>query len=61
MLLEKGLDKEYAGITGVPEFNKAAAALAYGEDSAVLAENRVSVCAPFRWREEVGLGNRGDM
>jgi aspartate aminotransferase len=47
VLLEKSLDKEYAGITGVPEFNKAAAALAYGEDSAVLAENRVSVCVPL--------------
>ncbi|KFY52089.1 hypothetical protein V497_08652 [Pseudogymnoascus sp. VKM F-4516 (FW-969)] len=30
------LNKEYAGITGVPEFTKAAAVLAYGEGSEVL-------------------------
>lgn len=30
------LNKEYAGITGVPEFTKAAALLAYGKDSPVL-------------------------
>lgn len=36
------LDKEYAGITGVPEFTKGAAILAYGADSAPLKEGRVS-------------------
>lgn len=30
------LNKEYAGITGVPEFTKAAAVLAYGKDSTAL-------------------------
>ncbi|KAB5583480.1 pyridoxal phosphate-dependent transferase [Coniochaeta sp. 2T2.1] len=30
------LNKEYAGITGVPEFTKAAAVLAYGKDSSAL-------------------------
>lgn len=30
------LNKEYAGITGVPEFTKAAGLLAYGEDSSAL-------------------------
>jgi aspartate aminotransferase len=30
------LNKEYAGITGVPEFTKAAAVLAYGPDSSAL-------------------------
>lgn len=30
------LNKEYAGITGIPEFTKAAANLAYGKDSPVL-------------------------
>ncbi|KAI1419438.1 aminotransferase [Xylaria sp. FL1777] len=30
------LNKEYAGITGVPEFTKAAAILAYGKDSSAL-------------------------
>ncbi|KAL2265869.1 hypothetical protein VTJ83DRAFT_6969 [Remersonia thermophila] len=30
------LNKEYAGITGVPEFTKAAAVLAYGKDSPAL-------------------------
>ncbi|RPA97495.1 putative aspartate aminotransferase [Choiromyces venosus 120613-1] len=35
-LLMKGLDKEYAGITGVPAFTKAAVELAYGKSSPVL-------------------------
>ena len=35
-LLEKNLDHEYAGITGVPAFTKAAATLAYGAASPVL-------------------------
>lgn len=37
------LDKEYAGITGVPAFTKAAAALAYGKDSSVLIHDRVAI------------------
>lgn len=40
-MLEKNLDKEYAGITGVPDFTKAAGRLAYGEASPVIKENRV--------------------
>lgn len=35
-ILERGLDKEYAGITGVPAFTKAAAVLAYGANSPIL-------------------------
>jgi aspartate aminotransferase, mitochondrial len=35
------LNKEYAGITGVPEFTKATALLAYGEGSSAL--NRVAI------------------
>uniref|UniRef100_A0A8H7TVF6 Aspartate aminotransferase n=1 Tax=Bionectria ochroleuca TaxID=29856 RepID=A0A8H7TVF6_BIOOC len=35
-LLAKALNKEYAGITGVPEFPKAAVKLAYGANSPVL-------------------------
>ncbi|VBB78461.1 Putative Aspartate aminotransferase mitochondrial precursor [Podospora comata] len=35
------LNKEYAGITGVPEFTKAAAVLAYGKDSTAL--DRVAI------------------
>ncbi|KAL7267017.1 aspartate transaminase aat1 [Rhizina undulata] len=35
-ILAKSLDKEYAGITGVPAFTKAAASLAYGAKSPVL-------------------------
>jgi aspartate aminotransferase, mitochondrial len=31
------MNKEYAGITGIPEFTKAAAKLAYGKDSSALA------------------------
>ena len=42
-VIEKALDKEYAGITGVPTFTKAAALLAYGPDSAPLEEDRVFI------------------
>lgn len=41
--MQKNLDKEYAGITGVPDFTKAAALLAYGPDSAPLKEGRVAI------------------
>ncbi|KAL4780751.1 pyridoxal phosphate-dependent transferase [Aspergillus varians] len=37
------LDKEYAGITGIPSFTKAAAQLAYGTDSPVLKEDRLVI------------------
>ncbi|KAI5196997.1 putative aspartate aminotransferase [Aureobasidium subglaciale] len=42
-VVKKNLDKEYAGITGVPDFTKAAAILAYGPDSAPLSEGRVVI------------------
>ena len=35
-------DKEYLPITGLPEFTKNAAKLAYGADSVPLKENAVS-------------------
>ncbi|KAI5855807.1 mitochondrial putative aspartate aminotransferase [Tricharina praecox] len=35
-IVDKVLDKEYAGITGVPAFTKAAAVLAYGQNSPIL-------------------------
>lgn len=35
-IVSSGLNKEYAGITGVSEFTEAAAALAYGSNSAAL-------------------------
>ncbi|KAL1995819.1 hypothetical protein VTN49DRAFT_685 [Thermomyces lanuginosus] len=37
------LDKEYAGITGLPSFTKAAAELAYGKDSPVIKEDRLVI------------------
>lgn len=37
------MDKEYAGITGVPAFTKAAATLAYGPDSKPLKEDRIVI------------------
>ncbi|KAI9802485.1 MAG: hypothetical protein M1825_002870 [Sarcosagium campestre] len=37
------LDKEYAGITGVPAFTQAAALLAYGPDSVPLKEGRIVI------------------
>lgn len=42
-VVDSNLDKEYAGITGVPKFTKAALELAYGKDSVPLAEDRVAV------------------
>ncbi|KAI9224536.1 pyridoxal phosphate-dependent transferase [Blastocladiella britannica] len=43
IIMAKKLDKEYLGITGLPEFTKAATKLAYGASSEVLAEKRVAV------------------
>ncbi|PVI07140.1 mitochondrial aspartate aminotransferas-like protein [Periconia macrospinosa] len=42
-IVESNLDKEYAGITGVPAFTKAALQLAYGPDSAPVKEDRVVI------------------
>jgi aspartate aminotransferase len=42
-IVDKSLDKEYAGITGVPAFTKAALELAYGPDSAPIKEGRVVI------------------
>lgn len=42
-VVEQNLDKEYAGITGVPAFTQAAAKLAYGSDSAPLKEGRIAI------------------
>lgn len=42
-IVESSLDKEYAGITGVPAFTKAALQLAYGPDSAPIKEDRVVI------------------
>ena len=35
------MDKEYLGIAGLPAFNKAAAELAFGDNSSVLKDKRV--------------------
>lgn len=40
-MFEAKLDKEYAGITGVPDFALKAAVLAYGKKSAPIQEKRV--------------------
>ena len=42
-VVQSALDKEYAGITGVPSFTKAAALLAYGPDSAAIKEDRIAI------------------
>ena len=42
MMMEKNLDKEYAGISGLSEFCKVAAELAFGADSDVIKARRVS-------------------
>lgn len=41
--MSKHLDKEYAGITGVPAFTRLAAVLAYGADSAAIKDKRVAI------------------
>ncbi|KAF2708531.1 hypothetical protein K504DRAFT_435093 [Pleomassaria siparia CBS 279.74] len=42
-IVEASLDKEYAGITGVPAFTKAALKLAYGPDSTPVKEDRIVI------------------
>ncbi len=42
-VVESNLDKEYAGITGVPAFTKAAAVLAYGSSSDSIKNDRVAI------------------
>ncbi|RVX70836.1 hypothetical protein B0A52_05992 [Exophiala mesophila] len=42
-LLDQKLDKEYAGITGVPSFTKHAALLAYTPESKAIKEDRVAI------------------
>lgn len=42
-VVDSSLDKEYAGITGVPAFCKAAAVLAYGSGSTAIKEDRVAI------------------
>lgn len=43
-LVEKeNLDKEYAPISGLPEFNTASAKLVFGDDSPVIANGLVSI------------------
>ncbi|KAI9358901.1 pyridoxal phosphate-dependent transferase [Zopfochytrium polystomum] len=42
LIAKKSLDKEYLGITGLADYNKVAAELAYGEDSEALKSGRVA-------------------
>ena len=42
-VVNSSLDKEYAGITGVPSFTKAAAVLAYGSSSEAVKDNRIAI------------------
>ena len=42
-IVDNHMDKEYAGITGVLAFTKAAALLAYGPDSVPITEDRVAI------------------
>ncbi|KAL9633048.1 MAG: hypothetical protein Q9204_003559, partial [Flavoplaca sp. TL-2023a] len=42
-VVKSNLDKEYAGITGVPSFTKAAAVLAYSSGSTAIKEDRVAI------------------
>lgn len=40
--MEKGLNKEYAGMTGVPEFVQASVAFAFTHDAPVIVNKNVS-------------------
>lgn len=42
-VVDSALDKEYAGITGVPSFTKTAARLAYGFESEALTYDRIAI------------------
>lgn len=42
-VVDSGLDKEYAGITGLPSFTKAAATLAYGSSSDSFKHDRIAI------------------
>ena len=42
-VVDSNLDKEYAGITGVPSFTKAAAILAYGSGSDAIKADRIAI------------------
>ena len=42
-VVDSQMDKEYAGITGVPAFTKAAAVLAYGSGSDAIKNDRVAI------------------
>jgi aspartate aminotransferase len=42
-VVESAMDKEYAGITGVPSFTKAAALLAYGPGSKAISDDRIAI------------------
>lgn len=42
-VVDSALDKEYAGITGVPSFTKAAAVLAYGSSSDAFKNDRIAI------------------
>lgn len=42
-VVDSSLDKEYAGITGVPDFTTAAAKLAYGADSQAIKDGRIAI------------------
>ena len=41
-MLEEGLDHEYAPISGFPHFTDAVAKLAFGDNSSVVKDGRVS-------------------
>lgn len=49
------LDKEYLPITGLADFAKGAAKLAFGQDSQHLAEGRVSILISFQLQLLLGL------
>ncbi|KAI8878166.1 aspartate aminotransferase [Backusella circina FSU 941] len=43
IMMDKNMDKEYAGITGVPAFTKAAGELAFGDAGNIIADNKLAI------------------
>ncbi|KAI9014524.1 aspartate aminotransferase [Phycomyces nitens] len=42
-LINSNMDKEYAGIMGLPDFTAAAGRLAYGDNSSVITDNKLAI------------------
>ena len=56
IILERGMDHEYAPIDGIAGFREKAAAIAFGADSDVLKGNRLATCQSLSGTGSLRLG-----